>query len=51
LTGALIVYSFSFLFFTLAQVIENRSRIFFLVLGFIALFVGIISVLFIGVPL
>ncbi len=45
LSGNIIVFSMAFLFFTLAEVIENRWRIFFLALGFVTLLVGLLVVL------
>ena len=44
LSGNIIVFSTAFLLFTLAEVIENRWRIFFLVLGFVTMFVGLLVV-------
>jgi hypothetical protein len=44
LSGNIIVFSTAFLLFTLAEVIENRWRIFFLVLGFVTMFAGLLVV-------
>jgi hypothetical protein len=49
LTGNLIVLSAAFFFFTLAEVIKNRWRILFFVLGFLALFTGIMVYLIVEV--
>jgi hypothetical protein len=45
----LIVLSAAFFFFTLAEVIKNRWRILFFVLGFLALFTGIMVYLIVEV--